>query len=233
VTGGTAVRLLDLRTGKEIGRLKGHDAEVESLVFTADGTCLVSGSADSTALVRGGAALAPPARKLDEQSADNLAALWPDLADADAAKAFRAAAVFAAAPKGTAALLAERVKPAAGPDPKQMARWVNDLDNDSFEAREKAAAELGKLGELARPALEEALKKRPSVEMQRRIEELLGRLKPGQKLSADDLRRLRAVEVLEDLGTPEAKRLLEELAKGAPGAALTRDAEAALTRLGK
>ena len=206
---------------------------MEALAFTADGKALVSGSADSTALVWGGAALAPPARKLDEQSADKLAALWPDLADADAAKAFRAAAVFAAAPKGTAALLAERVKPAAGPDPKQMARWVNDLDNDSFEAREKAAAELGKLGELARPALEEALKKRPSVEMQRRIEELLGRLKPGQKLSADDLRRLRAVEVLEDLGTPEAKRLLEELAKGAPGAALTRDAEAALTRLGK
>ena len=33
------------------------------------------------------------------------------------------------------------------------------------------------------------------------------------------------------LATPEAKRVLEELAKGAPGAALTRDAAAALRRL--
>ena len=43
----------------------------------------------------------------------------------------------------------------------------------------------------------------------------------------------RAVEVLEGLGTPEAKKLLEELARGAPGAALTRDADAALKRLGR
>jgi hypothetical protein len=39
--------------------------------------------------------------------------------------------------------------------------------------------------------------------------------------------------VLEGLGTPQAKRLLEELAKGAPGAALTREAKAALGRLRK
>jgi RNA polymerase sigma factor (sigma-70 family) len=228
---GSAVRLIDLRTGKEFRRLKGHDANVAVLVFTADGKCLVSGSYDSTALVWGGATLAPPAPKINEQSADKLAALWPDLADADPANAFRAASAFAASPKGAAALLAERVKPAAGPDAKQMARWVRELDDDSFEVREKAAAELDKLGELARPALEEALKKRPSVEARRLIVELLGRIKPGGTLPAEDLRRVRAVEVLEGIATPEAKRVLEELAKGAPGAALTRDAAAALRRL--
>ena len=231
VAAGSLVRLIDLRSGKEFGRLKGHDADVEALAFTADGKALVSGSADSTALVWGGAPLVPPARKIDEQSADKLAELWPDLGDADAGKGFRAAMVFGSSPKGAAALLAERIKPVAGPDAKQVARWINDLDSDSFDVREKAAAELGKLGELARPALEEALKKERSAEVRRRIDELLGRLKPGQTLSAEDLRRLRTVEVLEDLGTPEAKQLLEELAKGAPGAALTRDAAAALRRL--
>ncbi len=46
-------------------------------------------------------------------------------------------------------------------------------------------------------------------------------------------RTLRAVEVLEALQTPEARRLLEELAKGAAGAVLTEQAKAALSRLKK
>jgi WD40 repeat protein len=49
--GGAAIRLLDLRTGKELGRLTGHEAGVRALAFTPDGTALVSGSADSTGLV--------------------------------------------------------------------------------------------------------------------------------------------------------------------------------------
>jgi RNA polymerase sigma factor (sigma-70 family) len=48
---GSAIRLLDLRTGKEYGRLTGHQAAVRALAFTPDGTALVSGSADSTGLV--------------------------------------------------------------------------------------------------------------------------------------------------------------------------------------
>jgi WD40 repeat protein len=49
--GASAIRLLDLRTGKEFGRLTGHEAGVRALAFTPDGTALVSGSADSTGLV--------------------------------------------------------------------------------------------------------------------------------------------------------------------------------------
>jgi WD40 repeat protein len=49
--GGSAIRLLDLRTGKEFGRLTGHEAAVRALAFTPDGMALVSGSADSTGLV--------------------------------------------------------------------------------------------------------------------------------------------------------------------------------------
>jgi WD40 repeat protein len=48
---GPDLLLLDLRTGKEVGRLRGHDAPIRSLTFTADGKALVSGSADSTAVV--------------------------------------------------------------------------------------------------------------------------------------------------------------------------------------
>lgn len=51
--------------------------------------------------------------------------------------------------------------------------------------------------------------------------------------AAPRLRQVRAVELLEGLGTPAAKKLLNELASGKAGAPLTLDATAALKRLGK
>ncbi len=44
------------------------------------------------------------------------------------------------------------------------------------------------------------------------------------------LRAFRAVEVLEHLGTPEAREMLQTLANGAPDALVTRSARAALER---
>jgi len=44
---------------------------------------------------------------------------------------------------------------------------------------------------------------------------------------------LRALEVLEQVGTPEARQVLTTLATGAPHARLTREAKAALDRLSK
>ena len=40
----------------------------------------------------------------------------------------------------------------------------------------------------------------------------------------------RAAEVLERIGTPEARQVLQALAEGAPGALLTTSAQAALKR---
>jgi hypothetical protein len=226
--GGPAIRLLDLRTGQEFGRLTGHEAEVQVLVFTPDSEALVSGSADSTGMVW---RVAQPSRKVEEQGGKRLAELWAELADADPGKAFRAAADLMTSPKGAVALLVEHVKPVPASDAKQVGRWVAELEADSFDVRTKAARELARLGELARPALEEALKNRPSVELRRRAEELLGRLTSGEGLSAEDLRHLRAVEVLEGIGTKQAREALATLAAGVPEARLTEQAKAALGRL--
>jgi hypothetical protein len=49
--------------------------------------------------------------------------------------------------------------------------------------------------------------------------------------SPDALRAPRAMEVLEQAGTAEARKLLETLAHGAPEALLTREAQAVLGRL--
>ncbi len=113
----------------------------------------------------------------------------------------------------------------------ELARWISNLGSDTFAAREKASADLARTGDLARPALREDLKNRLELEVRRRIEKILEGVKPGQATSAEELRHLRAVEVLEDLGTAKARRLLEKLARGVSGAPLTRDAPGALRRL--
>jgi WD40 repeat protein len=53
----------------------------------------------------------------------------------------------------------------------------------------------------------------------------------GPIASGETLRRLRAIAVLEKIGTPEARRVLERMATGLERARETRDAKAALRRL--
>jgi hypothetical protein len=53
----------------------------------------------------------------------------------------------------------------------------------------------------------------------------------GLIAEGETLRRLWAIAVLEKIGTPEARRVLERMASGLEGARETRDARAALLRL--
>ena len=82
------------------------------------------------------------------------------------------------------------------------------------------------------PALTEALRRPPSLEVRRRVEGLLERLR-GERLHppAERLRAARAVEVLERIGDRAARRHLAALAAGAPQAQLTIEAKSALERL--
>jgi hypothetical protein len=74
----------------------------------------------------------------------------------------------------------------------------------------------------------------PSAEARGRIEGILEAIGPPPLRAAegDPLRALRAVEVLERIGTPEAVRLLKKLGAGSPSAA-AEAAEAAVERLDK
>jgi len=72
----------------------------------------------------------------------------------------------------------------------------------------------------------------PSREVLRRAEALLSKLN-RRRLDPEQTRAARAVDVLEQIGTPEARQLLEALAQGAPGAWLTDQAQAVLHRLAK
>ncbi len=166
--------------------------------------------------------------RFSEGEIDNL---WNELGSQFAAAAYQASWLLVAAPEQTAPFLKERVRPAVV-DSRRITQLLDDLDNDRFASREKAKAELMALGELAESALRKALEGQPPPEVQRAVNEILKRLQE-QPESADRRRQLRAIEVLEHIGTPEAKEVLDKLAKGAPGARITEEARASLQRLAK
>jgi hypothetical protein len=89
---------------------------------------------------------------------------------------------------------------------------------------------LGLIGEPAVPPLEKLIAGRCSAEARRRADVLLARLTAGV-VSPEQVRLMRAIEVLEMAATPTARQLLESLASGAPGVLPTREAQAALDRL--
>jgi WD40 repeat protein len=164
----------------------------------------------------------PPTPALD--------ALWSDLADADAVKAYRSVWALTKTPKETTAYVAERLKPAVAPDAQKVKRLVMDLSSDRFALRDKANQELARLGGLVEPALRQALEANPALETRQRIEKLLrGLLEPIT--IPERWRAVRAVETLELIGTGEAKALLAQYAAGAPRARLTQEAKEALARL--
>lgn len=225
------VRVWDLASGKVHQELSGHRGHAVTVAFDGSGRRLVSGSGDTTALVwdvpawARGAAAGPALEAAARERA------WADLAESDPARAFPAVQALGADPD-SAAYLRERLKPAAGVDEAALARLIADLDSDMFAVRDRASRELEALGELAAPSLRKALKREVSAEVVRRVEDLLARSN-STSLGADQLRVLRAVEVLERLGTPEAEAVLRTVAGGAPGALGTVQAQEALERLGQ
>jgi hypothetical protein len=160
-----------------------------------------------------------------------LEALWSDLAGEDAGRAHAAVWALAAAPGKAVPLIRGRLKPAARPDPERMRRLVADLDNDRFAVRQAAARELEKLGGEASPALRQALAGNPSLEVRKGVEELLSKARFLR--SGEVLRGVRGIEVLERIGTPEAREVLGSLAEGSPEVRLTREAQVSLERLAR
>jgi WD40 repeat protein len=227
-----ALVLWDVGTGKEIRRLSGS-AALRALAFAAHGRTLVSGSADGTLLVWDVSDLAVrrgPQKPVAALPPD----VWQDLGARDGDRAHRAVWSLASSDE-VAAFLAGRLRPVPPPKPEDLARLIADLDSDDFATRERASAELEQLGVVAETVLRQALRESASAEVVRRVRELLARLAEEAEagLAIDDLRALRAVEALELNANVAARRLLQELADGAPGVRRTEDARAALQRLAR
>jgi RNA polymerase sigma factor (sigma-70 family) len=226
---GGEVALLEVATGKERRTLNGGQGPVSFVAFTPEGDRLVTGSEDGTALVWNWRGEGAAAAKLAEEE---LQGLWEDLAGEDAGKGYRAIRALAACPGQAVGLLKGRLPAETGDKQKQITKLIADLKSKQLAVRKKAEAELERLGPAARPALLEALKGKPSLDVTQRLEGLLRGLEEW-RLTPEQVRMVRCVEALEAAGTEESRDLLAEWARGAPEALLTEEARASLARLSK
>jgi WD40 repeat protein len=223
------VRVWHLATGEKLRDFTGHDGIVKALAFTPNGR-LFSACLDGTGFLWDVSRLKPkdtPAKL----SKDALDTAWANLLSDDAKKAFETVTRLTATPDLAVELFRTRLTTSGVADAKVIDKLIAQLDDEDFEVREKATKELAALGGQAEGALRRALKATPSAEVTRRIEELLKKQDGGNVVSGERLRQERALEVLEDLGTPETKKLLEALTKGPADAWLTTEAQTVLKRM--
>jgi dipeptidyl aminopeptidase/acylaminoacyl peptidase len=223
------VRLWEVASGGERARFTGHSAPVEALAVSPDGRAFVATTATGQVEVRDlepwRRARGPVAQTLEEDARR----LWHDLASS-AGTADRAVARLTASPQAALALLKERLTPAAAPDLGGVPGLVARLDHRRFAVRDSAAGALTKLGPAARPALRRTLEAAGSEQQRRLLHQILDDV-AAELADGPELQALRAVEVLERVGSAEAEELLTKLSAGAAEAPRTEAARAALRRL--
>ncbi len=241
-SGDRTVKVREVVTGQELLSISAHAGTIYSLAFSPDGRRLATVSQDKLLKVWNVAGPSPAARPGGSEprlrmhwTATEREMLWAHLSGADAVRAHRSLSELVEAPELAVPWFRSRIRPVPGLDNRQQrqaARWLRDLDHDEFEVREKAAAELARLGESVLPQLRQALAGTPSLDVKRRLESLIeDQAEPT--FGPEQLAAVRAVEALEWIGNAEARTVLKELASGLPDARLTREAQAALDRLGR
>jgi RNA polymerase sigma factor (sigma-70 family) len=228
------IHLWEVATGKERLRLTGHKpGEIGCATLSPDGRLLASGGYDSQILVWDLTGRMPDGKwRTMRQTPEQLQRAWEALAGPEAGPAWTAAWSLAADPEGTTALLRDRLRPVPRLEVARVRRLVGQLASDEFDVRNRAEHELEELGEGVLPELRMALAGAMDLEAQARLRRLIERLDPSVPFSRV-LQALRAIEVLEWVGTPEARQLLQRLAEGAEEAQVTRAARASCQRLTK
>jgi hypothetical protein len=226
-----ALRIWDVASGTVLVDFPAHPSQITAVAFSQDGKRLASGARDAGVLVwdwdhirRQALAGKPPAPPVLPDP------LWEDLARKDGATAYSAVKSLAVAPAETVPYLKARLRPVPPMAPQHLKKLLDDLDSAQYATRQKADDTLEKLGDIAAQAIKDRRANSPSVETARRLAALQKKL-DAQVIPVEVLQSLRAIEVLELIGTPEACEILNGLAKGAPGHRITEEAKESLRRL--
>src|SRR5262249_52383818 len=145
-----------------------------------------------------------------------------------ALRAHRAQMLLTAAPKESIPFLKDHLRPPRSVDAKRVEALVAELDDKRFAVREAASTELATMVDQIEPSLTRLLEKSPSAEVGRRVAAVLAA--PYRPPTGEELRMLRVIATLEGIGSPQARDVLRELARGEPARA-TREAKESLERL--
>jgi RNA polymerase sigma factor (sigma-70 family) len=221
--GGAILEVVELASGRSILRRSAPPrVRFISAAFSADGLRLATGMEDTTALLWN--LPVPRAAKGSERLED----LWSALGSDDAEAAWRAGLGLAATADRAVPFLSRRLRPVTV-DRERIGKLISDLDDDALAVRTRAYRELEELRPVAGAMFRAALAAKPSPEARKRLRSLC---EGAESLVCDGevLRGVRAIGVLERVGSPEARELLRRLVRGEPEARVTRDATAALER---
>jgi WD40 repeat protein len=225
------VCLWEAASGKLLHKFAGHRSRLTSLVFSPDGRILVSGGWDNTALVwdvAGSLGNKPAAAvKLTPRQQE---VLWRDLGSGDAGLAYRAMGILVRGGDRSIEFLIKNLGTSPKMESEKIDQWLAELDSQDFVVRQKASQELERAGKQAEPALRKVLKGPASLEVRRRVEALLKKMDKFE-LFSEHWRSLRIVEVLEHIGTAQARTALRHLAQRQD--VLAQESHAALDRLAK
>lgn len=227
--------MADLATGRR-WRLSGHQATITAIGFAPDGRTIATASSDGTVLLWG-LTNRPPQTPAVQLTAKELSEAWEDLGSKTGEVGFAALGRLVGSPEQAVAFLRDQLPPVPRTGHRSLDLLLADLDSDSFPVRHAANEELQKLGLVIEGPLTKALARREQagalpLEVRLRVERVLRDLDGYPiRIHEGELRHVRAVQVLEYIGTAAARQTLQRLAGGAPLVRLTQEAQGALDRL--
>lgn len=225
---GQPLMVVELATGQVRWRFESPETGNVSLAFSPNGRLLASGSVDRTVLMWDltGRSADGTLRPI-KLSRNQLQGLWDDLKSADGETTQRAIWALVAGADNAVPFLGEKIKSWRSVDARRIAALIHDLGSESFQTRTKAEKELDEFHDAAEPLLRQKLAEPVTLEVRRRIEQILQRIDRWWLKQQGS----RAVEVLEHIGNAEAKEVLKEVAASRASPRLAEEAKAALRRL--
>jgi WD40 repeat protein len=222
--GGKKLAIWEVRAGQVRSRIS-VPGSVTGLAFAPDGRSLACTGNGGPVLVW---SVFEPVKE-GPPSPTDLDQTWAALTG-KADEAFEAIRRLASHPAQALPYLKGKIEPVRSLDPAVIEKLIAGLDHREYRKREAAMAQLAQLGERCRGSLEKALANGPSPECRERLEKLLA---DEETVTPALLAAFRAIEAVEHARTPAAADMLKYWAGGADGAALTREAVAALKRVGE
>jgi hypothetical protein len=236
-SGQTAWRVVE--SPAQPGDLKLHKpAGVESLRFSAvavspNGEWLATAIAETEPIWVW--PLRPPTATVTTQADGiDIESDWAKLEEIDAAAGLSAVWRLGEGGDEIAREIGNRIRPAGGDENnnEEIHRSIAELDDDRFAVRDRAMKALEAHGAAAETLLKSAIEAGASEEARRRIESVLKKLQNRTvRMSGKPLQRIRAIGVLERIGSATAREVLATLATGSLTARETIEAKAALARL--
>jgi WD40 repeat protein len=220
------LHLYETATGQRRRTFAGPFGGFRAVAFSPDGTRLAAAAGDTTVLVWDVAGQPEPVTTGAE-----LNCLWEDLAGTEGGRAYVAVKRLSISPALAVSFLHERMRPRGESSTDRIAQLIAELDHPRYAVRHRATEELARLGDFAEAALRQSAQG-SSLEATRRLELLLRKL-ASEMLSAEQVQILRALEVLERIGSTEARDIVRGQERSAPSSRIREEAQLALQRLAR